>query len=253
MIVLDLSAWASSMMGGSMLLAAPVALLAGLVSFFSPCVVPLVPGYLAYASGLGAADVLAGNRRRRLVAGAALFVLGMSVVYVIIGAIVGSVGVVLLEYRTEINRVLGVVVIILGLIFMGLPNFGQRTFRAGWRPRVGVAAAPLLGGVFALGWTPCMGPTLGAVLALAWNESTAARGALLTFIFTIGLGLPFIGAALAYGTMSRLIAGVRRHQLTIMRVGGGLMIIVGILMVVGLWEWITDQLLRWAGGFVPVI
>lgn len=253
MTVLDLGTWAASLVGGSMLLAIPVALLAGLVSFFSPCVVPLVPGYLAYASGLGAADVLAGKQRRRLLAGTSLFVLGMAIVYVIIGAIVGSVGVALLEYRTEINRVLGVGVIILGLIFTGLPGIGQTSVRANWRPRVGVAAAPLLGGVFALGWTPCMGPTLGAVLALAWNQPTATRGAVLTFVFALGLGLPFVAAALAYGTMARMVEGVRRHQVTIMRIGGLLMIMVGILMVTGLWESITDRLLQWAGGFLPVI
>jgi len=249
----DLAAWASSAMGGSMLLAVPVALLAGLVSFFSPCVVPLVPGYLAYASGLGGADVVAGRQRRLLVLGACLFVLGMAVVYVIIGAVVGSVGVALLQYRTVINRVLGVGVILLGLVFLGLPGIGQRTVRTSWRPRVGVAAAPLLGGVFALGWTPCIGPTLGAVLTLAFNQSTATRGAVLTFVFTLGLGLPFIAAAIAYGALSRMVAAIRRHHLLIMRTGGVLMIIVGLAMVTGLWDLITEQLRQWAAGFLPPI
>nr|WP_217428662.1 cytochrome c biogenesis protein CcdA [Microlunatus speluncae] len=235
-----------------MLIAIPVALAAGLVSFFSPCIVPLVPGYLAYASGLGGADVVAGRGRRRLVAGAALFVLGIAVVYVIIGAIVGSVGVALLQHQSVINRVLGVGVIALGLIFLGLP-FGRREVRSDWRPRVGVAAAPLLGGVFALGWTPCIGPALGAVLTLAYNEATAVRGAVLTFVFTLGLGLPFIAAALAYQRLSRVIAVARRHQLLIMRIGGGLMILVGVAMVTGVWGLINNWMRQWAAGFLPVI
>ena len=252
MIGLDLGSWVSSAMGGSMLIAIPVALAAGLVSFFSPCVVPLVPGYLAYASGLGGADVVAGRGRRRLVAGAALFVLGIAVVYVIIGAVVGSVGVALLQHQAMINRVLGVGVIVLGLIFLGLP-FGRREVRSDWRPRVGVAAAPLLGGVFALGWTPCIGPALGAVLTLAYNEATAVRGAVLTFIFTLGLGLPFIAAALAYHWLARVIAVARRHQLLIMRIGGVLMIMVGVAMVTGIWELINNWMRQWSAGFLPVI
>lgn len=249
----DLGGWAASTMGGSMLLAVPVALLAGLVSFFSPCVVPLVPGYLAYTSGVGAADVLAGKGRGRLIAGASLFVLGIAVVYVIIGAVVGSAGVALLQYRDPINRVIGVGLILMGLIFTGLPGIAQRTVRTDWRPRIGVAAAPLLGGVFALGWTPCMGPTLGAVLGLAWNQQTAGRGALLTFVFTLGLGLPFVAAAVAYGRMARAIDAVRRHQVAIMRIGGGLMIVVGLLMATGLWKLITEWMLQWAGGFLPAL
>ncbi len=252
MVGLDLAGWASSAMGGSMLIAIPVALLAGLVSFFSPCVVPLVPGYLAYASGLGGADVVAGKGKRRLIAGAALFVLGIAVVYVIIGAIVGSVGIALLQHQALINRILGVGVIILGLVFLGLP-IGRREMRSDWRPRIGVAAAPLLGGVFALGWTPCIGPALGAVLTLAYNEATATRGAVLTFVFTLGLGLPFIAAALAYDSLSRVVTVVRRHQQLIMRIGGGLMILVGVAMVTGLWAVINDWMRQWAAGFLPVI
>ncbi len=252
MIGLDLGSWVSSAMGGSMLIAIPVALAAGLVSFFSPCVVPLVPGYLAYASGLAGADVVAGRGRRRLVAGAVLFVLGIAVVYVIIGAVVGSVGVALLQHQAMINRVLGVGVIVLGLIFLGLP-FGRRELRTDWRPRVGVAAAPLLGGVFALGWTPCIGPALGAVLTLAYNEATAVRGAVLTFVFTLGLGLPFIAAALAYHWLARVIAVARRHRLLIMRIGGVLMIMVGVAMVTGVWELINNWLRQWSAGFLPVI
>lgn len=252
MITLDVGSWASSAMGGSMLIAIPVALLAGLVSFFSPCVVPLVPGYLAYASGLGGADVVAGKGKRRLLAGAVLFVLGIAVVYVIIGAVVGSVGIALLQHQAMINRVLGVGVIALGLIFAGVP-FGRREVRADWRPRVGVAAAPMLGGVFALGWTPCIGPALGTVLTLAYNEATAARGAVLTFVFTLGLGLPFIAAALAYDSLTRVVAVVRRHQQLIMRIGGVLMIMVGVAMVTGLWELINNAMRQWAAGFLPVI
>src|SRR6476620_9250275 len=146
MVPLDLATWAEAAVGGSMVLALPVALLAGLVSFFSPCVVPLLPGYLSYATGLGAAEVVEGSSRRgRMLAGASLFVLGFAVVFVITGVVAGSAGRALAEYRVLIGRALGVVVIILGFIFVGVLRIGQRDLRLNRVPGVGVAAAPLLG------------------------------------------------------------------------------------------------------------
>ena len=156
MTAMDLSGWAESAVGGSMALAVPVAMLAGLVSFFSPCVVPLLPGYLSYATGLGAAEVVEGSQRGRMLAGASLFVLGFAVVFVATGVVAGSAGQVLAEYRVVISRILGVVVILLGLIFAGVLRIGQRDLRLHRVPAVGVAAAPLIGVVFALGWTPCL-------------------------------------------------------------------------------------------------
>jgi len=173
MIALDLATWAETAVGGSMALALPVALLAGLVSFFSPCVVPLLPGYLSYATGLGAAEVVEGSPHRgRMLAGASLFVLGFAAVFVITGVVAGSAGRMLAEYRGVITRVLGVLIILLGLIFAGLLPIGQRDLRLHRIPAVGVAAAPLIGVVFALGWTPCLSPTLGVVVNLGFNEGT---------------------------------------------------------------------------------
>jgi cytochrome c-type biogenesis protein len=187
MTPLDLATWAETAVGGSMALALPVALIAGLVSFFSPCVVPLLPGYLSYATGLGAAEVVEGSPRRgRMLAGASLFVLGFAVVFVITGVVAGSAGRMLAEYRDVITRVLGVVIILLGLIFAGVLPIGQRDLRIHRIPAVGVAAAPLLGLVFALGWTPCLSPTLGVVVNLGFNEGTAARGGLLGFVYALG-------------------------------------------------------------------
>ena len=177
MVPLDLGSWAANAVGGSMALALPIALLAGLVSFFSPCVVPLLPGYLSYATGLGAAEVVEGTTRRgRMLAGASLFVLGFAVIFVITGVVAGSAGRALAEHRVIISRVLGVVVIILGLIFAGVLQIGQRDLRLHRIPAVGVAAAPLIGVVFALGWTPCLSPTLGVVINLGFNEGTALAG-----------------------------------------------------------------------------
>lgn len=254
MIILDLSSWAQAAVGGSMALALPVALLAGLVSFFSPCVVPLLPGYLSYATGLGAAEVIEGTKRRgRMLAGTSLFVLGIAAVFVTTGAVVGRLGVSVLTHADLISRILGVVVIGLGLVFLGVLRIGQRDLRLHRVPAVGVAAAPLLGAVFALGWTPCIGPTLGVVYTLAFNEGTALRGGLLAFVFALGLGVPFIVAGLVYTKMARAISFLRRHQLALMRAGGVMLITVGLLLVSGLWPRITFAIRDYFGVFLPVI
>ena len=254
MLPLDLSAWAQQAVGGSMALALPVALLAGLVSFFSPCVVPLLPGYLSYATGLGAAEVIEGTRRRgRMLAGTSLFVLGIAVVFVLTGAVIGRAGLLVLTHAEVISRVLGVLIVGLGLVFAGVLKLGQRDLRIHRVPAVGVAAAPLLGVVFALGWTPCIGPTLGVVYSLALNEGTALRGALLAFVFALGLGVPFILAGLLYARMARAVGFLRRHQVWLMRAGGVLMVAVGLLLVTGLWTQLTAALRQAFASFVPVI
>ena len=254
MVPLDLSSWAEGAVGGSMGLALPVALLAGLVSFFSPCVVPLLPGYLSYATGLGAAEVLEGSRRRgRMLAGTSLFVLGIAVVFVATGTVVGSLGSVLLVHAGLISRLLGVLIIVLGLVFAGLLPVGRRELRLSRLPRAGVAAAPLLGVVFALGWTPCIGPTLGVVYSLAYNEGTALRGGVLAFVFALGLGIPFVAARLAYTRMARAVGFLRRHQVALLRAGGVMMVLVGLLLVTGLWTAITAAMRTAFASFVPVI
>jgi len=254
MITLDIGSWAETAVGGSMVLALPVALLAGLVSFFSPCVVPLLPGYLSYATGLGAAEVIEGPKRKsRMLLGTTGFVLGFAVIFVITGVVAGSLGQALYEYRTVINRVLGVVVIALGLIFAGLLPIGQRDLRPHRVPAVGVAAAPLLGMVFALGWTPCISPTLGVVVNLGFNEGTALRGGLLGFIYALGLGIPFVLAGLAFSRMSRAMAFFREHQQMIMRIGGVLLVVVGLMLLTGAWDWLTSLLRQWAASFETAI
>jgi cytochrome c-type biogenesis protein len=254
MTPLDLASWAQTAVGGSMALALPVALLAGLVSFFSPCVVPLLPGYLSYATGLGAAEVVEGSSRRgRMLAGTSLFVLGFAAVFVMTGVVAGAAGQLLAAYRDAITRVLGVVVIMLGLIFAGVLQIGQRDLRLHRIPAVGVAAAPLVGVVFALGWTPCLSPTLGVVVNLGFSEGTAARGGLLGFVYALGLGIPFVLAGLAFTRMASAVAFLRDRQQLVMRIGGILMIIVGLLLVSGTWNTLTALLRQWASNFETVI
>ena len=251
---LEIGVWVQDAVTGSMIIALPVALLAGLVSFFSPCVVPLLPGYLAYASGMGAADLVAGHARpRRTVAGAALFVLGFATVFVAAGVVFGTVGQALLTYQTQISRVAGVVTIILGLVFTGLLPIGRRELRLQRMPAVGLAGAPLLGVVFGLGWTPCIGPTLGVVLSLALTESSASRGGLLAFTYALGLGIPFLIAAAAFAKVTRAVDLLRRHQQLLLRLGGAALIAVGVLLVTGLWDRLTAELRQWAAQFTTII
>ncbi len=226
-------------LSGSLLLAIPVALLAGLVSFFSPCVIPLLPGYLSYATGLSGADLGADpslGRRGRMLAGALLFVAGFAVVFVILGFAAGAVGSWLTEWSDQLAFALGVLTILLGLAFAGwLPFFSQREWRVHQVPAVGLAAAPVIGFLFGLGWTPCLGPTLAAITSLSMNEATAERGALLSGVYAFGLGIPFIVAALLYRRALNAFGWVRRHQEWVMRVGGVMLIAVGVLLVTGWW------------------
>ncbi len=236
MTPLDIGDWfARTAHDGSLLLAIPVALVAGLVSFFSPCVVPLLPGYLSYATGLSGAD-LEDARRGRMLAGSLLFVLGFSVVFVSYGALFGAIGDWLFKYQHQVTIVLGVLTIGLGLVFIGVVPWLQRDIRIHKVPAVGLAAAPMLGVLFGLGWTPCIGPTLSAVTSLAVNEASAGRGALLSFAYCLGLGIPFIAAALAYRRMLGTVGWIRRHQQWVTRLGGLMLIAVGVLLVTGWWD-----------------
>lgn len=254
MPAMDIGTWFhDAAMSGSLVLAVPVALVAGLVSFFSPCVVPLLPGYLSYATGLSGAD-LQSAQRGRMVVGSVLFVLGFSFVFVALGTLSGALGGWLFEYSRQISIGLGVVTILVGLAFLGLVPFLQRDVRVHRVPAVGLAAAPLLGVLFGLGWTPCIGPTLSAVASLAVNEASAGRGALLMVAYSLGLGIPFVVAGVAFRRMLGAIRWVQRHQVWVTRVGGLMLVVVGVLLVTGVWDqWVADLRGMFVNGFTVAV
>ncbi|MEU2224111.1 cytochrome c biogenesis protein CcdA [Streptomyces sp. NPDC018347] len=234
---------------GALLVALPIALIAGLVSFFSPCVLPLVPGYLSYVTGVAGTD-LAEARRGRMVAGASLFVLGFSAVFVSSGALFGYFGASLVDYQSTLTRVLGAVMIVMGVFFMGLlPWFTMREFRFHKRPTGGLLGAPLLGALFGVGWTPCMGPTLSSVNILSINESSAARGSLLMVVYCLGLGVPFVLTAIGFRKALGAFAWVKRHYVWVMRIGGSMMIVTGVLLLTGAWSGLIQQMQTWSDGF----
>lgn len=236
---------------GQLLLALPIAVLAGLVSFASPCVLPLVPGYLAYVGGMS--DPGAKRDRSRVLLGVALFVLGFAVVFVAYGAAFGALGLWLVRWQELVIRVLGVLVILMGLVFIGQFSFLQRTIKPTWRPATGLIGAPLLGIVFGLGWTPCIGPTLAAISALSVGSGSPWRGALLGLFYCIGLGIPFLLVALGFDWVAGSVAFLKRHIRVINIIGGALLVVIGILMATGLWTAMMSQFLGVISGFVPAI
>ena len=243
--------FATTAWNGSMFLAIPVAMIAGLVSFFSPCVVPLLPGYLSYVTGLSGAD-LETARRGRMFLGALGFVVGFSTVFILIGLSAGAVGNWLFEYQHQIKLVLGFMTILMGLIFIGALQLLQRDLRIHKVPAVGLAAAPLLGVLFGLGWTPCVGPTLSAVVGLSAQSASAGRGLLLGVFYCLGLGLPFIVAALSYRKAMGAIRVIRNHQVWVTRIGGAMLIVVGVLLVTGWWDYLVQDIRRWLPGTTGV-
>jgi len=263
-VLADAGTTCANLADGSLLLALPVALFAGLVSFLSPCVLPLVPGYLSYVTGLSGAD-LAGTtpavsdgpgtavathlqsrpvRTRRVLIGSTLFVAGFSAVFVSEGALFGNIGSHLLEHQTAVNRVGGVISILLGIVFLGLLPRLQREYRFHRLPRAGLAGAPLLGMLFAVGWTPCIGPTLGTVLQLAFDQrsATAGRGALLTAVYCAGLGIPFVVAGVAFRRALGAFAVIKRHYGIVIWTGAALLIAVGVLLLTGTWTTLSNDL-----------
>ncbi len=242
---------------GPLLLAAAVAVLAGAVSFASPCVVPLVPGYLAYLAGLVGVEAPlegAGRHRWRVAGAAALFVAGFTVVF---GAILTGVvwlADALVDNTATLQRIGGVVMIAMGLAFVGLVPALQRERRLHWVPRAGVWGAPLLGAVFGLGWVPCIGPTLAGVVAVAAGTGGGSvRGVVLTVAYCAGLGLPFVLVAVAASRAVRALGWLRRHTRAIQIGGGALLAGVGLLLLTGLWDGLLAQLQTSVGAFVPVL
>jgi cytochrome c-type biogenesis protein len=247
----------STVTDGPVLVALPVAALAGLVSFLSPCVLPLVPGYLSYVTGLTGVDLAEPDEERRVGArvllGATLFVLGFSAVFVSEGAFFGGLGARLLEHQRGVDVVLGLLTVVLGLAFLGLVPGMQREVRFHRLPKAGLAGAPLLGVLFGVGWTPCLGPTLGAVQALAFRDASAGRGAFLTVGYCLGLGVPFLLTAVAFRRALGAFAAVKRHYDVVLRVGGGMLVIIGLLLVSGVWGQIVLHLQTTINGFTPSV
>ena len=243
---------AEQLASGSLLLAVPLAILAGVVSFASPCVLPLVPGYLSYLAGETGTDGSPRGRSRVLL-GTSAFIVGIAAVFVSFGAAFGGIGQLLLQHQRALQIGMGALVIVLGLSFLGVLPPLQRDIRLHRTPTRTVAGAALLGVVFSLGWTPCIGPALAAVQSLALSEASAVRGAVLGFAFCLGLGIPFLvlGQLMHRGVAA--VAVLRRNSAAIMRTGGLLLVAIGVAEVTGWWNSLTIALRVWAANWtVPL-
>lgn len=238
-MVLAANEFTSTVQDGPLLVALGVAVLVGVIGFLSPCVLPLVPGYLSYVAGLSGTD--SRPSQRRMVVGALLFVLGFTAVLVLQGILFGELGATIDEHRKALEQIMGVVTILLGIVFLGGFGFLQREFKLHKLPPPGLIGAPLLGLGFGLAWTPCLTPTFGAVYSLSLTQGTATRGALLMLFYCLGLGIPFILVALGFGWASRAIGLVRRHRRAVSAIGGVFLIVIGVLLVTGAWDhWMNE-------------
>jgi len=235
---------------GSLLVLAPVALAAGVLSFASPCVLPLVPGYLGYVGGV---DRSGARARSRIVLGAALFVLGFSLVFVLTSIAFGAAGTFLVRYQDLITRIAGVVVVLLGVVFIGGLGPLQQRFAPEWRPRAGLIGAPVLGAVFAVGWTPCLGPMLATIQSLALSSGSLGTAVALAVCYSLGLGLPFVLIAVGFGWATGAVNVLRRHVRAINLAGGALLVVVGVLMITGVWGALIGALQSSVASYVPAI
>ncbi len=236
---------------GSMLIALPIALLAGLVSFASPCVLPLVPGYLGYIGGFSGTNDR--TDRNRLMLGVTLFILGFTVIFVGFTLAFSIAGLMLIPWLGLITRIVGVGVIVMGLVFIGQFSFLQRSFRPKWKVATGLGGAPLLGVVFGLGWAPCIGPTLSVVIGLSLDSGSVWRGAVLGLAYSLGLGVPFVLVALGFNWVTGSVDWLKRNIRVVNIAGGALLILVGVLMVSGIWQMLMSRLGSVINGFVPAI
>lgn len=237
-------------LNGSLIAAMPLALLAGIISFVSPCVLPLIPGYVGYITGV--AD--GGAKKSKIILGASLFVLGFTAVFVSFGALFGGLGALIyINNLTWVQQLLGVVIILMGFVLIGQFSFLQRTFKTGIKPRVGLVGAPILGIAFGLGWTPCIGPTLAAVLTLASDAGSPGRGALLALLYSLGIGLPFIAIAAGFGWATRSVGFVKKHIRTFNIAGGVLLIALGLALATGVWVGFATWLQGVFGVFIPAL
>jgi len=237
---------------GSLFIAILISFSAGLISFLSPCVLPLVPGYLSFITGFGLNANKSIRKSKALIA-TLLFIAGFTFVFVCIGMFFGGIGGWFISYGRIIERIMGLFVIALGISYLGFWNLFKREYRFRTPVKQGLIGAPLLGALFAIGWTPCIGPTLAAVQTLAFNQATVSRGAILSAFYGFGLGLPFLFITFAIEKALVSVSWLRKRQALFIKMGGLLLIIIGILLATGLWSEVTVEMRILISGFTPLL